>query len=238
MVESVSSIRATPGRRCAMFEKFTDRARLVIVRAQEESRALNHDHVGPEHILLALMHESRGMAAHVLSAMGITEDRVRQQLDLRPGQGSPSGHVPFTPQAKKTLELSLREALQLSDSYIGTEHLLLGLMRQDEIPAAQALRELGADLDTVRAEIIRLRPEMPTPVKVAKVLGEPDEPVRAEVESLRDEISRLRALLRRHDIDPDEDRGPGGGGRPGAGGAPGQGGGSGEGGEPGGDTGP
>jgi ATP-dependent Clp protease ATP-binding subunit ClpC len=141
-----------------MFEKFTDRARLVIVQAQEESRALHHDHVGTEHILLALMH-SRGMAVHVLTAMGITEDQARQHLDLalRPGQDSPSGHVPFTPQAKKSLELSLREAMQLGDSYIGTEHLLLGLIREDEGSAAQALRELGADLDTARAEIIRLR---------------------------------------------------------------------------------
>jgi ATP-dependent Clp protease ATP-binding subunit ClpC len=191
-----------------MFEKFTDRARLVIVRAQEESRALHHDHVGTEHILLALMLASRGMAAHVLTGMGITEGRVRDQLNLSVGddQDPRPGHIPFTPRAKKTLELSLREALQLGDSYIGTEHLLLGLIRQDEGPAAQALRELGVDLDTTRAEIIRLHPEMPTPVKVAKVLGEPDEPVRAEVDSLREEISRLRALLRRHDIDPDEDR--------------------------------
>jgi ATP-dependent Clp protease ATP-binding subunit ClpC len=204
-----------------MFEKFTDKARLVIVRAQEESRALNHDHVGTEHILLALVHDSRGTAVHLLTDLGITEGRVREQLNLsvRDGQDSPSGHIPFTPQAKKTLELSLREALELGDSHIGTEHLLLGLIRQDEGPAAQALRELGADLDTARAEIIRLHPEMPTPVKVAKVLGEPDEPVRAEVESLREEISRLRALLRRHQIDPDEGRGPGGGDGPDEGGA-------------------
>ena len=189
-----------------MFEKFTDKARLVIVRAQEESRALNHDHVGTEHILLALVHDNRGTAAHVLTALGISEGRVREQLNLsvRDGQDPPSGHVPFTPRAKKTLELSLREARQLGDSHIGTEHLLLGLIRQDEGPAAQALRELGADLDTARTEIIRLHPEMPTTVEVAKVLGEPDEPVRAEVESLREEISRLRALLRRHQIDPDE----------------------------------
>jgi ATP-dependent Clp protease ATP-binding subunit ClpA len=206
-----------------MFEKFTDKARLVIVRAQEESRALNHDHVGTEHILLALVHDSRGTAVHVLTDLGISEGRVREQLNLsvRDSQDSPSGHIPFTPRAKKTLELSLREALQLGDSYIGTEHLLLGLIRQDEGPAAQALRELGADLETARAEIIRLHPEMPTPVKVAKVLGEPDEPVRAEVESLREEISRLRALLRRHQIDPDEDSGAGEGGRPGEGGGPG-----------------
>jgi ATP-dependent Clp protease ATP-binding subunit ClpC len=190
-----------------MFEKFTDKARLVIVRAQEESRALNHDHVGTEHILLALVHDSRGTAVHVLTDLGISEARVREQLNLSSvpeGQDRPSGHIPFSPGAKKTLELSLREALQLGDSHIGTEHLLLGLIRQDEDPAAQALRELGADLDTARAEIIRLHPEMPTTVKVAKVLGEPDEPVQAEVESLREEISRLRALLRRHQIDPDE----------------------------------
>jgi ATP-dependent Clp protease ATP-binding subunit ClpC len=223
-----------------MFEKFTDRARLVIVRAQEESRALNHDYVGTEHILLALVHDGHGTAVHVLTGMGITEDRVRDQLNLsvRDGQDPPSGPIPFTPRAKKVLELSLREALQLSDSYIGTEHLLLGLIRQGDGQAAQALRALGADLDTARAEVIRLHPEMPTSVKVARVLGEPDEPVQIEVESLRDEISRLRALLRRHDIDPDEGRGPGGGSRPGAGGAPGQGGGSGEGGGPGGDIGP
>jgi len=198
-----------------MFEKFTEKARLVIVRAQEESRALNHDHVGTEHILLALMH-GRGTAVHVLTDMGISEGRVRDQLNLsvRDDQDPPSGHIPFTPRAKKALELSLREALQLGDSHIGTEHLLLGLIRQDEGPAARALRELGANLDTARAEIIRLHPEMPTTVQVAKVLGEPDEPVRAEVESLREEIGRLRALLRRHHIDPDEDSGPGEGGSP------------------------
>jgi ATP-dependent Clp protease ATP-binding subunit ClpC len=210
-----------------MFEKFTDKARLVIVRAQEESRALRYTYVGTEHILLALMH-GRGTAVHVLTDQGITEDRVRDQLGLtvQAGLVPPTGHIPFTPQAKKTLELSLREALQLGDSHIGTEHLLLGLIRQDEGPAARALRELGANLDTARAEIIRLHPEMPTAVQVAKVLGEPDEPVRAEVESLREEIGRLRALLRRHHIDPDEDSGPreGGpdeGGRPGKGGSPG-----------------
>jgi ATP-dependent Clp protease ATP-binding subunit ClpC len=216
-----------------MFEKFTDRARLVIVRAQEESRALNHDHVGTEHILLALMHGG-GTAVHVLTDMGISEGRVRDQLNLsvRDDQDPPSGHIPFTPRAKKALELSLREALQLGDSHIGTEHLLLGLIRQDDGPAARTLRELGANLDTARAEIIRLHPEMPTTVQVAKVLGEPDEPVRAEVESLREEIGRLRALLRRHHIDPDEDSGPvedsgpgevgpDEGGRPDEGGSPG-----------------
>jgi ATP-dependent Clp protease ATP-binding subunit ClpA len=202
-----------------MFEKFTDRARLVIVQAQEESRALRYTYVGPEHILLALM-RGGGMAVHVLTDQGITEDRVRDQLGLtvQAGLVPPTGHIPFTPGAKKTLELSLREALQLGDSYIGTEHLLLGLIRQDEGPAAQALRELGVDLDTTRAEIIRLHPEMPTTVKVAKVLGEPDEPVQAEVASLREEISRLRALLRRHQIDPGEGGGPDEGGRPGEGG--------------------
>jgi ATP-dependent Clp protease ATP-binding subunit ClpC len=214
-----------------MFEKFTDRARLVIVQAQEESRALRYTYVGPEHILLALM-RGGGMAVQVLTDQGITEDRVRDQLGLtvQAGLVTPTGHIPFTPGAKKTLELSLREALQLGDSYIGTEHLLLGLIRQEEGPAAQALRELGVDLDTTRAEIIRLHPEMPTTVKVAKVLGEPDEPdepVQAEVASLREEISRLRALLRRHQIDPDEGGGPDEGDGSDEGGDPGEGGGPG-----------
>jgi ATP-dependent Clp protease ATP-binding subunit ClpA len=209
-----------------MFEKFTDKARRVIVQAQEESRALRYTYVGTEHILLALMRGDRGTAVHVLTDMGITEDQVRDQLGLtvQAGLVPVTGHIPFTPQAKKSLELSLREALQLGDSYIGTEHLLLGLIRQDEGPAAQALRELGVDLDTTRAEIIRLHPEMPTTVKVAKVLGEPDEPVQAEVASLREEISRLRALLRRHQIDPGEGGGPGEDGGPDEGGRPGEGG--------------
>jgi ATP-dependent Clp protease ATP-binding subunit ClpA len=210
-----------------MFERFTERARQTVVQAQQESRALNHGYIGPEHLLLALVHDSRGMAARALADMGITEDRVRDQLGLavQPDRTSPSGHIPFTPKAKKSLELSLREALQLGDSYIGTEHILLGLIRQDEGPAAHALQELGADLDRTRDQVIRLHPEPSVPddqpdvpgeqpagqqrrTAVARpVTGEP-ESLRAEVESLQEEIIRLRALLRRHDIDPDEDTGP------------------------------
>jgi ATP-dependent Clp protease ATP-binding subunit ClpC len=209
-----------------MFERFTNRARLTIVQAQEESRALHHAFIGPEHLLLALSHQSQSLAYRVLSDLGITETRVGNQLALiaEPGQASPRGHIPFTPEAKKTLELSLREALQLGDSHIGTEHILLGLLRQDEGPAADALRELGLDLNTARTQVLRRQPGPAGGPRAAVATGEPDvalgEPVwtesgPAEVESLRRENVRLRALLRRHDIDPDEGTGPGEGSGPG-----------------------
>jgi ATP-dependent Clp protease ATP-binding subunit ClpC len=114
-----------------MFEKFTDKARRVVVLAQEEAKLLNHNYIGTEHILLGLIHEGEGVAAKALEALGISLDGVREQVQEIIGQGqtAPTGHIPFTPRAKKVLELSLREALQLGHSYIGTEHLLLGLIR-------------------------------------------------------------------------------------------------------------
>ena len=141
-----------------MFERFTDRARRVVVLAQEEARLLNHNYIGTEHILLGLIHEGEGVAAKALESLGISLEGVRSQVEEIIGQGgsSPSGHIPFTPRAKKVLELSLREALQLGHNYIGTEHILLGLIREGEGVAAQVLVKLGADLSRVRQQVIQL----------------------------------------------------------------------------------
>ncbi|MCU1486010.1 MAG: ATPase domain protein [Actinomycetia bacterium] len=141
-----------------LFERFTDRARRVVVLAQEEARLLNHNYIGTEHILLGLIHEGEGVAAKALESLGISLEAVRSQVEEIIGQGgsSPSGHIPFTPRAKKVLELSLREALQLGHNYIGTEHILLGLIREGEGVAAQVLVKLGADLSRVRQQVIQL----------------------------------------------------------------------------------
>jgi len=141
-----------------MFERFTDRARRVVVLAQEEAKQLNHNYIGTEHILLGLIREGDGIAAKALSELSISIDNVREQVQEIIGQGqtAPTGHIPFTPRAKKVLELSLREALQLGHNYIGTEHILLGLIREGEGVAAQVLVKLGADLTRVRQTVIQL----------------------------------------------------------------------------------
>lgn len=141
-----------------MFERFTDRARRVIVLAQEEAKLLKHNYIGTEHILLGLIHEGEGIAAKALEGMDISLEGVREQVVdiIGEGQQAPTGHIPFTPRAKKVLELSLREALQLGHTYIGTEHILLGLIREGEGVAAQVLVKLGADLGRVRQEVIKL----------------------------------------------------------------------------------
>src|ERR1700745_4368780 len=145
-------------RRRAMFERFTDRARRVIVLAQEEARMLCHGYIGTEHILLGLIHEGEGVAAKALVSRGISLDAVRQQVEEIIGQGqqAPSGHIPFTPRAKRVLGLARREALQLGHNYIGTEHILLGLIREGDGVAAQVLVKLGADLNRVRQQVIQL----------------------------------------------------------------------------------
>jgi ATP-dependent Clp protease ATP-binding subunit ClpC len=142
----------------AVFQKFTDRARRVVVRAQEEARALNHDFISTEHILLGLVGEGQGVAAKALESLGISLETVRQRVEdvVPPGQYSRPGHIPFTPRAKKVLELSLSEAKLLGHRYVGTEHLLLGLLREGEGVAAQVLAALGADLDGVRERVIQL----------------------------------------------------------------------------------
>jgi ATP-dependent Clp protease ATP-binding subunit ClpA len=141
-----------------MFERFTDRARRVVVLAQEEARMLSHDYIGTEHLLLGLIQEGEGVAAKALDALGIRLEAVRQQVVEITGRGehSPSGHIPFTPRAKKVLELSLRESKQLGHNYIGTEHILLGLIREGEGVAALVLRALGADLNRTRQQVIQL----------------------------------------------------------------------------------
>ncbi len=147
-----------------MFERFTDRARRVLVLAQEEARLLNHSFIGTEHILLGLIGEGDGLAARVLGGYGISLEAAREKVEEIIGMAgtAPSGSPPFTPRAKKFLELSLRESLQLGHSYIGTEHLLLGLTREGDGVAVTVLVSLGADLDSVRQETIRLMggPEM------------------------------------------------------------------------------
>jgi ATP-dependent Clp protease ATP-binding subunit ClpC len=141
-----------------MFERFTDRARRVVVLAQDEATRLRHNHIGTEHLLLGLIHEGEGVAAKALEELGISLDAVRQQVEEIVGRGkdAPSGHIPFTPRAKKALELSLREALQLGHDYIGTEHILLGLIREGDGVAAQVLVALGADLNRVRQQVIQV----------------------------------------------------------------------------------
>jgi ATP-dependent Clp protease ATP-binding subunit ClpA len=141
-----------------MFERFTDRARQVVVLAQEEARMLTHTYIGTEHILLGLIHEGDGIAARSLESLGISLEAVRQQVEeiIGRGQQAPSGHIPFTPRAKKVLELSLRESLQLGHNYIGTEHILLGLLREGDGVAAQVLVRLGADLNRVLRQVIQL----------------------------------------------------------------------------------
>jgi ATP-dependent Clp protease ATP-binding subunit ClpC len=155
-----------------MFERFTNRARATVVHAQEEARLLHHDYIGTEHILLGLIRESEGLAAKALVTLGVSLDSARSEVIGIIGEGkeSPSGHIPFTPRAKKVLELSLREALQLKHNYIGTEHILLGLVREGDGVAAQVLVRLGADLDRVRQQVTLLlaglsegsSPEAPT----------------------------------------------------------------------------
>jgi ATP-dependent Clp protease ATP-binding subunit ClpA len=141
-----------------VFERFTDRARRVVVLAQEEARLLNHNYIGTEHLLLGLIHEGEGVAAEALQSLGISLEAVRAQVEeiIGQGQSAPVGHIPFTPRAKKVFELSLREALQLGHNYIGTEHILLGLIREGEGVAAQVLVKLGGDLARVRHQVVRV----------------------------------------------------------------------------------
>jgi ATP-dependent Clp protease ATP-binding subunit ClpC len=189
-----------------MFERFTDRSRRIVVLAQEEARRLDHNWIGTEHILLGLIREGEGVAARALESIGVSLDVVRQKVEeiIGRGQQAPSGHIPFTPRAKKVLELSLREALQLGDNYIGTEHILLGLVREGDGVAAQVLVTLGADLNRVREEVIQLVPAHPA--------EDPEPSVRVRLETveqrltiMEQQVERLGSLLRQHGIDPQDE---------------------------------
>ena len=144
-----------------MFERFSDRARRVVVAAQEEARALGHDYLGTEHLLLGLIHEGGGVAAKALEGLGIGADGLRERVVgiVGTGQHTMAAHIPFTPEAKQVLRLSLREALRFGHNYIGTEHVLLGLIQEQDGVAAQVLADAGADLQRVRAEVVRLLAE-------------------------------------------------------------------------------
>lgn len=146
-----------------MFERFTSTARRVIVLAQEDARDRNHDYIGTEHLLLGLIHESQGVGARSLEALGISLADVRRELEQTIARGSrrPSGAIPFIERAKKVLELSLRESLQFGHAHIGTEHLLLGLIREEESVAAHVLSGHGAELDRVRKKVIELLSSAP-----------------------------------------------------------------------------
>jgi ATP-dependent Clp protease ATP-binding subunit ClpA len=173
-----------------MFERFTDRARRVVVLAQEEARMLNHSNVGTEHLLVALIREGGGVAARALESLGITEEAARQQVGEVAGPGQPGaqqGHLPFTPRAKKTLQLSLREAIALGHAYIGTEHILLGLVRAGESPALRVLDGLGVDPARVRQQVIQL-------VSARRVHEEPG-PGRAAGRGKRKLLSELRGRM-------------------------------------------
>jgi hypothetical protein len=196
--------------RGAMFERFTNRARRVVVLAQEEARLLNHNYIGTEHLLLGLVHEGEGVAARALESLDVSLEAVRGEVEEIIGKGkhAPSGHLPFSPRAKKVLELSLREARQLRCNYIGTEHILLGLVREGEGVAAKVLLTLGADLPRVRQQVVQLLAEGRVEAEEveedleAEIVAAIDT-VFAENRDLRREVRRLRELLRSHGIEPD-----------------------------------
>jgi ATP-dependent Clp protease ATP-binding subunit ClpA len=189
---SVGRSEETNARKAAlsMFERFTDRSRRVVVLAQEEARMLNHNQIGNEHLLVALIREGGGVAAQALASLGITEEAARQQVEEITGRGEPSphrGHIPFTPRAKKTLQLSMREAIALGHAYIGTEHILLGLVREDDGVAVRVLNGLGADPNRVRQQVIQL-------VSARRVQEEPGTG-RATGRGKRKLLSELRSRL-------------------------------------------
>ncbi len=204
-----------------MFERFSDQARRVVVQAQEEARLLSHNYIGTEHLLLGLLREPDSTAARALDSLGVSLDEARAQTEEIIGRGrrQPSGHIPFTPRAKKVLELSLPEARRLGQPTIDTEHLLLGLLREGEGVAAQVLVRLGVDLNKARQAVIDLAPRSPGAVLpepgAFAAAGQRQRPaavgaarlieLEGQVASLAAEVERLRAILRDHGIDPTAD---------------------------------
>ncbi len=210
-----------------MFERFTDRARRIVVLSQEEASALDHNHIGTEHILLGLLHESEGVAGGVLTSLGISLDAGRQEVVRLSGprdleEQPQGGHIPFTPRAKKVLELSLRESLQLGHNYIGSEHILLGLIREGQGVGARVLVNLGADLGRTRQQLVALAraeadPGMPEPgamlepprtASLHSRLGEIAERLTSIEDQVRSIADRLAAIERHLGGEPPEAAGP------------------------------
>ncbi|MDR1214530.1 MAG: ATP-dependent Clp protease ATP-binding subunit [Propionibacteriaceae bacterium] len=186
-----------------MFERFTDRARRVVILAQDEARMLNNNYIGTEHVLLGLIHEGEGIAAKALESLGITLTAVREQVEeiIGHGQQAPTGHIPFTPRAKRVLELSLREALQLNHSYIGTEHILLGLIREGEGVAAQIMIKLGGDLNQIRDTVLQLLSGFQT--KQAATAGAPEKGPGPSTSKILEQFGRnLTQAARDGKLDP------------------------------------
>jgi hypothetical protein len=180
-----------------MLERFTDRARRVVKLAEEEARRLDHNYIGTEHILLGLIREDKGVAAKALESLGISLQAVREQVEEIIGQGqqAPSEVIPFTPRAKKVLELSLRESLQLRHHYIGTEHILLGLIREGDGVAAQVLVKLGADLNRVRQQVIGLiSAQQPQPGLPPRE-GAPATEAQDRLDAIEARLNAIEALL-------------------------------------------
>ena len=206
-----------------MFERFTDRARRAVVHAQDEARELNHNYIGTEHLLLGLMREPESVAARALEELNIGQDAVREEVIqiIGRGQGVLTGHIPFTPRAKKVLELSLREALQLGHNYIGTEHILLGLIMEGEGVAAQVLAKLGGNMGAVREKVIELAPAAGENVELGERLrpaaGAPLEGILGQLAAIGERLDTIAARLgaiERHlglrGEEPDSDEAAGG----------------------------
>jgi ATP-dependent Clp protease ATP-binding subunit ClpA len=187
-----------------MFERFTNQSRRAVVLAQEEARMLNHNYIGTEHLLLGLLHEGQGSAARALATMDVTLSAARDQVVaiIGRGQAEPSGHIPFTPRAKKSLELSLREALQLENVYIGTGHLLLGLIHQGDNVAVKILGEFGADLKDLRSRVIQELRDHPEdgqqPPAVEREREHLNIVLRSQVQGLLDTIDDRLSAIERH----------------------------------------
>ena len=186
-----------------MFERFTEQSRHAVVLGQEEARRLDHNHIGTEHLLAGLRHEERGAAARTLKAADITLDAVRAEIEVIVGRGQqpPSGPIPFTPRAKKSLELSLREAMQLGHNYISTGHLLLGLLANEDCVAVQVLGGLGTDLGQLRARVFReieSQPEDRGGYSAPLRLRMRSDPPSEQIQSLLEAIDRRLSAIERH----------------------------------------
>ena len=191
-----------------MFERFTDRARRVVVWAQEEARTFNHNYIGTEHLLLGLIKEGEGIGAKALGAAGVDAELVRTELDVRVGRGAstPKGHIPFTPRAKTVLELSLREALKLGHNYIGTEHVLLGLIREGQGVGSQILMtKVEGGLERVETEVLNKLsgPSVTTGLRQALeeraqavVAGLPSDDLSRRLEAIEARLAAIERLLR------------------------------------------